>query len=308
MGLGTPGHVLSERSASMRSRTRARRRVNGPMLWLVLPVVLWMLFSFGIPQLYMLYISFMKQGAYGGVVYHFTLSNYVNLKDPLYLHIVWISLLFALVITLLTLAVGYPFAYAIATSPPKRRVMFLFMVIIPFWTSELIRAFAIMFMTSTTGLINEILMHLHLISQPLNILYTPLAVYIGQFYTMLPYMVLPLFASIQSHLERGELLEAASDLGAGPIQTFFKVTFPLTTSGIAVGVILVFIPTLATYFMPLLMSGGTYTLIGNYIGDQFLTNDNWPFGASTSVGVIVITLIIISVMFRFMKNAFMEES
>lgn len=278
------------------------------MLALVLPVVLWMIFSFGLPQLYMLYISFMKQGVYGGVDYHFTWANYINLKDPLYLHVLWLSLKFAFWITLLCLVVGYPFAYTIAMSPPKRRVMLLFMVIIPFWTSELVRTFAIMFMTNTSGLINTWLMDLHLISHPFNILYTPFAVYLGQFYTTLPYMVLPLFASIQSHLERTELLEASYDMGAGPIRTFFKVTLPLTTSGVAVGILLVFIPTLATYYLPLLLSGGTYELIGDFIGDQFLTNDNWPFGASTSVGVIIITLIIIGLLFRFMKNAFMEEA
>lgn len=307
MELQTHGDVLVARPQA-RAVSKPRRKINWAMLALVLPVVAWMVFSFAIPQAFMLFMSFMSQGAYGGVVYHFTWSNYTQMLQPSYLKVIWSSLRFAFWITLLCLAVGYPFAYAIASAHPKRRVMLLFLVIIPFWTSQLIRTFAIMFMINTSGLINTVLLNLHLISQPLNILYTPFAVYLGQFYSMLPYMILPLYASIQTHLQRPELLEAAYDMGANRLRAFWNVTLPLTTSGVAVGTLLVFIPTLATFFIPLLMSGGTYELVGNYIADQFLSNDNWPLGASTSIGVIFLTLVIVGILLRFMKNAFVEEA
>ncbi len=284
------------------------RRANWMMWMLLIPVAGWMIVFFAFPQLLMLFISFMSQGEYGGIAYQFTLDNYIQMFSPVFLNVIWTSVEFSFIVTVLCLVVAYPFAYAIATASPRRRLFLLFLVIIPFWTSQLIRTFALMFLINTSGLLNTVLLQLHVITQPLNLLYTPFAVYLGQFYAMLPYMILPLYASIQTHLERPEFLEAAQDLGANPAKAFWKVTLPLTTSGIAVGSMLVFIPTLATFFIPLLMGGGKMEMVGNFIGNQFLSSDNWPFGASASVGVIAITLVLIALMFRFMKNAFLEES
>ncbi len=291
---------LAERLKRLRSRW---------MMWMLLiPVAGWMIVFFAFPQLLMLFISFMSQGVYGGIAYRFTLDNYIQMFSPVFLNVIWTSVEFSFVVTVLCLAVAYPFAYAVVTASPRRRMFLLFLVIIPFWTSQLIRTFALMFLINTSGLLNTLLLQLHVISQPLNLLYTPFAVYLGQFYAMLPYMILPLYASLQSHLESPEFLEAAQDLGASPAQAFWKITLPLTTSGIAVGSMLVFIPTLATFFIPLLMGGGKMEMVGNFIGNQFLSSDNWPFGASASVGVIAITLVLIALMFRFMKNAFLGES
>ena len=310
MELGSHGNlpIISKSDKELSAIKRRLKRINWPLLSLVSPVIGWMVFFFGVPQLFMLLISFMQQGYYGGISYHFTFTNYQQLFSPEYLSVIWTSIVFAFIVTLLTLVIGYPFAYAIATSSPKRQMFLLFLVIIPFWTSSLIRTFALMFITSTNGVINTILMQLHMITQPMQILYTPFAVYLGQFYTMLPYMILPLFASIQAHMNQPELLEAAYDMGATKWKAFTKVTLPLTSSGIAVGILLVFIPTLGTYFIPLLMGGGRMVLVGDYIATEFLTNDNWPYGAATSVGMIFITLILIIVLLRFMKNSFMEES
>ena len=308
MELRTHGDFLMTEPRAKVDTKRRRRRVNWTMITLVVPMAAWMIFFFGIPQLFMIFTSFMSQGDYGGVVHKFTWSNYAQLFSPVYAHVIWSSLTFAFWVTILCLVVGYPFAYAIATASPRRKVLLLFLVIIPFWTSQLIRTFALMFMINTSGLINTVLLDLHLISQPLNLLYTQFAVYLGQFYTMLPYMILPLYAAITSYLERPELTEAAYDLGSNSWRTFWRVTFPLTSSGIAVGTLLVFIPTLGTFFIPLLMGGGRYVLVGNFISDQFLTNDNWPFGASSAIGVTVITLLLIAVLLKFMKNAFVEES
>ncbi|MHB1628244.1 MAG: ABC transporter permease [Bacilli bacterium] len=295
-----PPRSLTQRLQRLRSRW---------MMWMLLiPVAGWMIVFFAFPQLLMLFISFMSQGVYGGVVYRFTLDNYIQMFSPVFLNVIWTSVEFSFVVTVLCLAVAYPFAYAVATASPRRRMFLLFLVIIPFWTSQLIRTFALMFLINTSGLLNTLLLRLHVITQPLNLLYTPFAVYLGQFYAMLPYMILPLYASLQSHLESPEFLEAAQDLGASPAQAFWKITLPLTTSGIAVGAMLVFIPTLATFFIPLLMGGGKMEMVGNFIGNQFLSSDNWPFGASASVGVIAITLVLIALMFRFMKNAFLGES
>lgn len=273
----------------------------------MLPVVIWMVFFFAIPNLYMLFISFMQVGGYGGVVYHVTLSNYGLLFHWIEFKVIADSLLFALLVTLFCLGVGYPFAYIIATAPPRKKIVLLFLVIVPFWTSSLIRTFAMMFLIGTEGFINSVLLSLHLIHQPLDMLYTLGATYVGQFYSMLPYMILPLYASLQGIMDHPEYMEAARDLGAGARKTFWRVVAPLSIPGIATGSLLVFIPTLGTFFIPLLMGGGGVVLVGNFIENQFLAADNWPFGAAASALVIAITLLLIGFGSRYMNNAFLEE-
>lgn len=266
-----------------------------------------MVVFFGIPNLYMLFLSFMQVGGYGGIVYHFTLSNYGQLFHWIEFKVIVNSLVFSVIVTFFCLLIGYPFAYIIATSSPRRKLILLFLVIVPFWTSSLIRTFALMFLISTEGFINSVLLSLHIIHQPLNMLYTWGATYVGQFYSMLPYMILPLFASLQGVMDHPEYMEAARDLGASAGKTFWRVVAPLTIPGITTGSLLVFIPTLGTFFIPLLMGGGGVVLVGNFIESQFLLADNWPYGAAASAVVIVITLILIGFSSRHMNNAFFEE-
>ena len=225
--------------------------------------------------------SFLSRGAYGGVEQPFTLENYTRVWDPLYGIILWRSLWIAAVSTALCLALGFPLALFIARSGAKKN-LYLSLVILPFWTSFLIRTYAWMFLLRDTGLINTVLQPLPgLIHQPLPMLYNDGAVILGLVYGYLPFMVLPLYAT----LERmdASLIEAAADLGARPLDTLFRVTLPLCAPGIRAGAILVFVPCLGTFLTSDLLGGSKTILIGNLVQNQFTTARDWPFGAALSL-------------------------
>jgi spermidine/putrescine transport system permease protein len=224
--------------------------------------------------------SFLSRGAYGGVEQPFTLENYTRVWDPLYGIILWRSLWIAAVSTALCLALGFPLALFIARSGAKKN-LYLSLVILPFWTSFLIRTYAWMFLLRDTGLINTVLQALGLIHQPLPMLYNDGAVILGLVYGYLPFMVLPLYAT----LERmdASLIEAAADLGARPLDTLFRVTLPLCAPGIRAGAILVFVPCLGTFLTSDLLGGSKTILIGNLVQNQFTTARDWPFGAALSL-------------------------
>lgn len=265
--------------------------------WTVSPVFIWMFVLFVIPLLLVLAVSFFTRSPFGGIVFSFTFENYVRFIDPLYLRILWVSCVLALATTVLCLIFGYPFAYVIARSPKRIRNIFLLLVIVPFWTNSLIRTYAWIVLLRTEGVINTFLLQLGIIQEPIPLLYNELAVMIGLVYTMLPFMVLPLYASIEK-LDRA-YLEAASDLGAKPWQTFVKVTLPLTTPGIVAGSLLVFIPSLGLFFIPDLMGGSKTVLIGNLIKNQFLMARDWPFGSAASIILMGLTLLFIMIYLRF---------
>lgn len=224
--------------------------------------------------------SFLSRGAYGGVERPFTLENYTRVWDPLYGIILWRSLWIAAVATALCLALGFPLALFIARSGAKKN-LYLRLVILPFWTSFLIRTYAWMFLLRDTGLINTVLQALGLIHQPLPMLYNDGAVILGLVYGYLPFMVLPLYAT----LERmdASLIEAAADLGARPLDALFRVTLPLCAPGIRAGAILVFVPCLGTFLTSDLLGGSKTILIGNLVQNQFTTARDWPFGAALSL-------------------------
>lgn len=264
---------------------------TGPV-WTLSPVILWLISFLVIPLFLVLIVSFMLRGLYGGVEYTFTLENYVRFFDPLYLKILWTSLVIAFFTTVLCLVFGYPFAYIVARAPKKYRNILMMLIIVPFWTNSLVRTYAWIVLLRTEGVINSILLKIGLISEPLTMMYNETAVLIGLTYTLFPFMVLPLYASIEK-LDQS-YLEAASDLGAKPWQTFLKVTLPLTTPGIIAGSLLVFIPTLGLFFIPDLMGGSKTMLIGNLIKNQFLTARDWPFGSAASIILIILTLVLIA--------------
>lgn len=256
------------------------------LLKTISPVVVWMLSFFIIPIILVVLVSFFTRGQYGDIEYKLTAENYMKLLDPLYMKILWNSLVISLTTTGLCLFLGYPFAYFIARTPKKYRVMLLLLIILPFWTNSLVRTYAWIMLLRTEGLINTCLMNMGLIKTPLKLLYNNTAVLIGMIYMMFPFMVLPLFSSIEK-LD-STLLEAASDLGARPIDTFLKVTLPLTKPGIVSGCLLVFVPTLGYFFIPDLMGGSKIILISNLIKNQFLSARNWPLGSAVSVILIII--------------------
>ena len=227
--------------------------------------------------------SFMTRGAYGGVERPFTVENYTRLWDPLYGIILWRSLWIAGVSTVLCLVLGFPLALFIARSGARKN-LYLSLVILPFWTSFLIRTYAWMFLLRDTGLINTLLQALGVIHEPLPMLYNDGAVILGLVYGYLPFMVLPLYAT----LERmdASLAEAAADLGARPFETLLRVTLPLCAPGIRAGAILVFVPCLGTYLTSDLLGGSKTILIGNLVQNQFTNARDWPFGAALSLALM----------------------
>ena len=267
---------------------------------------LWLLIFFLLPFLFVLKISFADPivalppftplfdfAREGERWFHITLDNYrFLLGDDLY----WISYLksirIAFVSTCLCLLIGYPMAYAIARADPVWRNLFLFLIILPFWTSFLLRVYAWMGMLSTNGLINNLLLSAGLIDQPLKLLYTDFAVYLGIVYSYLPFMILPLYAN----LERLDfnLNEAASDLGARPLRVFRDITLPLSLPGIVAGSLLVFIPALGEFVIPALLGGLDSLMIGRTLYDEFFTNRDWPL--SSAVAIILLLILVAPIM------------
>lgn len=271
--------------------SRPTKRIDIAKFISIVPLSFWMIIFIALPLLYIIAMSFMQRGTDGGLVYSFTLSNYTRMKNPLYLKIFIDSLEIASVTTLLTLIFGYPFAYFASKISKRYRILVLMIIIIPFWTNSLIRAYGWMVLLRTDGLFNNILMSLHLIKEPLKMLYTYGAVLVGMVYTLFPFMVLPLYNSIEK-LDKS-YLEAAKDLGASRWTAFFTVTVPLTMPGIVSGTILVFIPSIGLFYIPDLMGGSKVMLIGNLIKNQFLVSRDWPFGAALSIMMIITALIFI---------------
>jgi spermidine/putrescine transport system permease protein len=234
----------------------------------------------------MLVYSFARRGTLGGVVLGFTLENYAGVFDPVYLRIVVRSILYAAITTVLCLAAGYPVAYLIGRASDRWRNLLLMAVMIPFWTSFLIRTYAWVTILKSEGLLNSLLLQLQLVAEPLQMLYTPGAVVLGLVYTFLPFMILPIYSSVEK-LD-GALVEAALDLGAGPVRAFQRVIVPLTSPGIAAGVLLVFVPSLGIYAINDILGGGRVDMIGNIIENQFKGNArNWPFGAALGTTLLV---------------------
>lgn len=247
----------------------------------------WVLVFFLVPLAFMLAYSFMPRGLYGGVERGFTTEHYVRFFDPLYLAVLQRTFLWSLACTGLCLLLGYPVAYVIVQSGRWRHVL-LFLVILPFWTSFLVRTFALIFLMRDTGLVNTWLIELGLIHQPMTMLYTPFAVMVGLVYGFLPFMVLPIYASLEK-LDRS-LLEAAEVLGARPWARFRRVVLPLSLPGAVAGSLLVFIPALGSFLTPDLLGGAKQLMIGNLVQNQFTTARNWPFGSAASFVVMTLVL------------------
>lgn len=279
---------------------KQKPRKDYGVVWTISPVTIWMTVLFVIPLLLILVVSFMSRSTFGGIQTPFTIENYIRFFDPLYLKILWISCVMAFITTAFCLVLGYPFAYIVARTPERWRNLLLMLIIVPFWTNSLIRTYAWIVLLRTEGVINTVLMKLGLIDAPLTLLYNETAVVIGLVYTMLPFMILPLYASIEK-LDKA-YLEAAADLGAKPWVTFWKVTLPLTMPGIVAGAILVFIPSLGLFFIPDLMGGSKAVLIGNLIKNQFLTARDWPFGSAASIILMVMTLLFILLYVRLSND------
>ena len=222
----------------------------------------------------------------------FSFDNYVWLAgDPLYINSYLSSLKIAAISTAITLLVGYPFAYGMARAPRSVRSILVLLTILPFWTSFLIRVYAWMGILKTDGLLNQFLLWIGVISDPLVILNTNIAVYIGIVYSYLPFMVLPIYAS----LERMDhtLVEAANDLGCPPVKAFWTITFPLSKSGIIAGIMLVFIPAVGEFVIPDLLGGSRTLMIGKTLWNEFFDNRDWP--VSSAVAVLLLMVLVLPI-------------
>ncbi len=272
---------------SVGSTAAVRQREPGRITWLLIsPLFAWVLLFVVAPTLIMLVYSFCERGTLGGVVFRFTLANYAAVLDPTYLQIIIRSIFFAGLTTAICLAMGYPVAYFIGRASEKSRNLLLMMVMIPFWTSFLIRTYAWVTILKNEGLLNSVLIQYGLIAQPFQMLYTPGAVVLGLVYTFLPFMILPIYTSVEK-LDNA-LVEAAFDLGAGPLRAFSKVIVPMTSPGITAGILLVFVPALGLYAVNDILGGGKVDMIGNIIENQFKGNArNWPFGAALGITLMV---------------------
>lgn len=279
--------------AHVRERALAwlHRRPEAQAWSLLAPGGFWLLAFFLVPIVIMLVYSVMPRGIYGGVEPGFTLEHYRRFFDPLYLDILQRTFVWSILCTVICLLMGYPVAYVIARGGRWKNLL-LFLVVLPFWTSFLVRTFAMIFLMRDSGLINNWLLKLGLVQEPLSMLYTPFAVMVGLVYGFLPFMILPIYASLEK-LDLS-LLEAAEVLGARPGARFRKVTLPLSMPGVVAGCLLVFIPALGSFLTSDLLGGAKQLMIGNLVQNQFSSARNWPFGSAASF--IVMALVLASVM------------
>jgi len=241
----------------------------------------WILLFVLVPNLLVIVTSFLTRDDAHFIRWQATLENYLRLFDPDYLAVFGHSFYMAVVTTLLCLLIGYPFAYLLSRVRSSVKPYLLFLVIVPFWTNSLVRTYAMKLLISTNGLLNQAMLTLGWIDTPLRMLYTEAAVIAGLFYILLPFMILPLYAIFEQL--RPDLLEASSDLGADPWQTFRRVVLPLTLPGIIAGCLLVLLPAVGMFYVADVLGGAKNLLIGNVIKNQFLDARDWPFGAATSL-------------------------
>lgn len=268
-------------------------------------IIVWLGLLAFIPFLLVLVTSFLSNGTQHLIDLDVTLDNYRALIQPIYCRILWQSVKLAVAVSTICLMIGYPAAFFISQLAGRYKTLALLLVILPFWVSSLIRTYAILALLKTKGLINAVLLGLGIIHQPLQMLYTNVAVLVGCVYDLLPFMVLPLYTSIEKIDRR--LLEAARDLGAGRVRLFARIVLPLTLPGIIAGTLLVFLPTMTLFYIPVLLGGAKSMLMGNLIENQFLVMHNWPGGAATSVVLTLLMLLLLVFYRRYAKGKKTQE-
>ena len=270
--------------------TLKKRQRRGEFLT-ALPLILFTLLFIVGPMVYMVALSFMTRAETWGVVPQFTLKNYAGITEPVYLSTFWESLKLAVISTVLIIAIGYPFGYFMAKLGPKWKKRTMLLLMIPFWTSSLIRLYGWIIIFRAGGLFDSFLMALHVTSEPLKLLYTYPAVVVGMVYALLPFMIFSVYSSAEK-LDFS-LVEAARDLGASPVRAFLTVSLKLTLPGLLSGVVLTFVPSMGLFFIADILGGNKVVLVGNLIQDQLMKAHNWPFAAALSMVLLVLTTVII---------------
>ncbi len=290
-----------------------KRWLPGARWGVIAPPYLWLIVFFAIPFLIVLKISFSRLAIamppytpileYVDNAFHLKLNlgNYLNLlTDSQYIAAYLSSIKIAAISTVLALLVGYPMAYVIARMSPAARNVAMMLVVLPSWTSFLIRVYAWIGILDSNGLLNRVLMGIGLIKEPLHILYTPLAAYIGIVYCYLPFMVLPLYATLVK-LDR-RLLEAAYDLGARPWKAFLTITLPLSRSGIIAGCMLVMIPAVGEFVIPEMLGGPDTLMIGRVLWGEFFNNRDWPAASAVAIVMLLLLLVPILIFNRYQQR------
>jgi putrescine transport system permease protein len=289
-----------------------RMGFTGRTIVIAIPWI-WLLMFFLIPFIIVLKISFADTrlgvppytslAEWGGGYVHFKMNvgNYLFiLKESLYFEAFLSSLKVAAVSTIFCLLLGYPMAYGIARANTSWRNTLLLLIILPFWTSFLVRVYAWIGLLRNNGLINNVLMGLHIIDEPIVMMQTDFAMYIGIVYSYLPFMILPLYSNLEKH--DNTLLEAAVDLGATPFRAFLRVTLPLSMPGVVAGSMLVFIPAVGEFVIPRLLGGTDSLMIGRVLWDEFFSNRNWPMASAVAIALLLVLVIPIMVFQRFQEQ------
>ena len=280
------------------------RRYKGLQLFgLISPGMLWIILFFNLPLLIVLFISFVERGRAGSIKLPpvYTIENYRQFAGPecdpfLYMGIFGHSVRIALVVTFWCIILGYPLSYFVSRQRPIWRDALMVLIIIPFWTNFLVRTYALKQVLATEGLVNSFLMGMHLVNQPLDLLFNEFAVVVGLIYGYLPFAILPMYASVEKFDHT--LMEAAADLGASPFRAFLRIMLPMTLPGVIAALVLVFVPVVGAFITPDIMGGGKIEMIGTLINRQFGVSRNWPFGSAMSLILMLLVLIGVIAYFR----------
>ncbi len=257
-----------------------------------------------IPIGFLVAYTFMHRGTYGGIEIGFSFDNYARALNPVFVKVLWNSILIATSATVLAFVIGFPVAYAITKLPARRQNLMLLLILLPFWTNFLIRTYAWIVLLNSQGFFNKGLINLGVIDTPLNFLYKPSAIVLGLLYAYIPLMILPIYSALVRI--DPSLFEAAINLGASARQAFRQVTLPLALPGVLVGCIFVFVPSLGNFIVPELLGGGKTIMVGNLIRDQFLKARDWPFGSVLALFMIFALILLFFIQARINRKVLGE--
>ena len=276
------------------------KRYHGENAVFLAPLYLFTIVFLIGPFVYMLVLSFLTRAETWGIVNEFTVGNYLKILRPVYLNTFWESVKLALLVTFLIVLVGYPYGYYMAKLPARRRSLMLMLVMVPFYTSSLMRLYGWIIVFRANGTLDKLLMAMKLIKKPLKLLYTYPAVVVGMVYALLPFMILSVYSSVEKM--DWSLVEAARDIGAKPARAFFTVTWPLTMPGLMTGVILTFVPSMGLFFIADILGGNKIVLVGSVIQEQLMKVHDWPFAAALSV-ILMLMMTLMILLYRRMTGS-----
>ncbi|QJC36282.1 spermidine/putrescine ABC transporter permease PotB [Enterobacteriaceae endosymbiont of Donacia cincticornis] len=262
-------------------------------------IISWLSLFIFLPNIILIIISFLKKDNHDSIIFNFSFNNYFNLFNNLYIKVFINTLIISLITTVICFLIGYPFAWCLTKISVKKKSLMLFFLFLPFWVNSLVRIYCLKIFLGVNGWLNNILLYFKIIHYPIHIIYTTSAVILGLIYILLPFMIVPIYSSLEK-LDRF-YIEAAKDLGAQPWKIFFHIIIPLTTSGIIAGCLLVFLPSMGMFYISDIMGGSKNLLIGNIIKNQFLYIRDWPLGAATSNIITLFTGIFLILYFKIIN-------